>query len=264
MAVVYRFLLTPRWLALHAATLALVVACSWLGWWQLGRAQYREPAPVRAAEPVPLDTVLAPGELVGPDDAGRVVAVAGTYDAAREVLVPGRKLTGRTGFAVVTPLVTETGWAVAVERGWIPTEAAAGAPSTPRGQVRVTGRLTPSENPPRDGLAGSGLPAGQVPRISTSILVNEWPHELYDGYVALEAQVPPPSAAGPQLIPAPEDAGETRWSLQNLAYWLQWWVFAGAALLMWLLMVRREILQSRQPGDGRDTSPVREQVKGSP
>jgi DNA-binding transcriptional regulator of glucitol operon len=32
-------LLKPRWLALHAFTVFVVVACSGLAWWQFGRAQ---------------------------------------------------------------------------------------------------------------------------------------------------------------------------------------------------------------------------------
>jgi hypothetical protein len=34
-----RRFLTPRWLVRHAVLVVLVVAFTWLGWWQIGRAQ---------------------------------------------------------------------------------------------------------------------------------------------------------------------------------------------------------------------------------
>ena len=118
-------LLAPRWLALHAATLSVMVAFGLLGWWQLEsyRSSEEQVAQERArakqtAAAVPLRSLLPLGSRVTDDLAGRAVTVTGRYDAAAQVVVPGRRLDGQTGLGVVTPLRTSDGSVVVVDRGW--------------------------------------------------------------------------------------------------------------------------------------------------
>ncbi len=110
------------------ATLAVVVIAAVfvrLGFWQLDRLEER-----RAAER------HRPGETGGrarrlPDllaEAGddlesiefRRVVVEGTYDSSREVLIRSQVELAQAGFHVITPLRTDQGWSVLVNRGWVP------------------------------------------------------------------------------------------------------------------------------------------------
>src|SRR3712207_467178 len=162
---VYRFLLTPRWLAAAAVTVAAAVVMVLLGNWQMDR--YRERSAVNdridaaeSAAPVPLTSVLtaptAPG-TAGPSP-GRAkawtkVTMTGRYDPAHEIQARGRTVDRAVGFEIVTPLVLADGTAVLVDRGWIPPApggavAAPSVPPAPAGTVTVVGRIHLSESRP--------------------------------------------------------------------------------------------------------------------
>ncbi|MGH3344358.1 MAG: SURF1 family protein [Carbonactinosporaceae bacterium] len=241
---VYAFLVRPRWLGLHLLTVVMVAACCWLGWWQLGRAQPNTAStqgrPTTEA-PAPLADLVALGEQMSPRDAGRAVTVRGSWDGERQLLVPDR-LHGRAGFSVIAPLVTGDGVAVTVQRGWTPRPGATVSPP-PDGTVTVSGRLALPEGAAPAQPGPAALPSGQVSMISPALLINHWPYRLYDGYLTL-----PGGSGGLEPVPVPDVWSEPApWSLQNLAYVAQWWTFAGAALFMWGVLVRREAAD-RSPG----------------
>src|SRR5688500_8272225 len=123
---------------------ATVLAFTALGWWQWESAQAAERARTRPvdATPVELAALVGPGRPLG-DAVGRTVVVSGRYDAEQQVLVPGRKLDGRTGAHVLIPLLIPNGAAVPVRRGWVagPED---GATAVPPGTITVTGVLQPS------------------------------------------------------------------------------------------------------------------------
>ncbi len=234
--------LAPRWLAWHGALVLVLVAFTLLGRWQLdsfessGRTRGSE----AAAAPVPLASVSRPGGRLDGDVVGRRVTVSGGYDAAHQLLVPQRRLGGRTGFLVVTPLRTQDG-VVPVNRGWVASALAPGLRPT-SGRVTVVGVVAPSESEADARVDPVGrLPPGQVPYLSTVQVLASLrypPAELYDGYVLLSAQRPVANAA-PQVVGSPSRRGGVApW--RNLAYALQWWLFAGAAVVFWWLVLRRD------------------------
>ena len=234
----YRFLLTPRWVALALLMTLIAATMVGLGLWQLGRYHHRSDINARidaAAQsaPRPLSDVLAPpvGSGVGlaptPEDTWSVVSATGRYDAAHEVVARARTLDGSAGFEIITPLVLADGTAVLVDRGFLaaPSGVAAdipAAPAPPSGEVVVVGRVHAPESratvPERigDRLA--------VRRIDPAKFVDVMPYSLYGGYLTLQSQTPP--ATG-ELTPLPPDRQN---AALNAGYTVQWWAFAVLTL----------------------------------
>jgi cytochrome oxidase assembly protein ShyY1 len=256
---VYRTLLTPRWLAVHLLALVAVPVCILLGLWQLSRFELHSHAQKQQAAHASADvapTAFAP-LLAGPDkdgvnnDDGRRVSLAGTYDAAHQLLVPQRTVDGKTGSLVLTPLrLDNSGAYLAVVRGWLPGTPAT-APAPPTGEVSVTARLRTAETPDTTGAISSGtLPAGQLGMISPVTMVNALPYSVWNGWASLD-----PGATGtagltavPYTAPSSADAsggGLSLQAIQNLGYVGQWFVFAGFVVFMWFRFVRREIEAQR-------------------
>jgi cytochrome oxidase assembly protein ShyY1 len=251
-ASVVRFALRPRWWPWHAALAAVLVAFGWLGWWQLQSFDASRAQPTSAARVVALDRVAAPGGRLDSGDVGRRVRAAGSWQAGAQLVVPGRDRAGRAGVLVVTPLRTGQG-VLPVVRGWVPQGSP--APHPPGGRVEVVGVVQPSETEADATSRAVGLPEGQVPYVATVTLLETLPYDpgdLYDGYVVLRSQQPPDPLA-PRLVSPTAQAGSggvARW--RNLAYGLQWWLFAGAAVFFWAAVIRRAARERAGPGPEPD------------
>ena len=222
-----------------------------LSQWQFGRSTQPE-APVNpATEQVqPLTGTLEPGDFFHGTDADQMVSAQGTYDPAKQVLVPGRLHDGKTGYWVVSAFAvsgapTLSGVAaspptwIPVARGWVADPADAGTP--PSGPVELTGRLLPSEAP----VAGMAAAPGQATAVSVAELINYWEVSSYPGFVAATAEVAngvDASAAAvrgdllPLEIGPQPPAQKINWL--NLFYSLEWVVFAGFALFIWWRLVK--------------------------
>jgi cytochrome oxidase assembly protein ShyY1 len=246
---VTRFVLQPRWLAWHLLLVVVLVSFSWLGRWQLGAFEDKAETVGAGDRPVvALDTVSAPGGRVAHEDLGRRVAATGRYDAAGTRLVDGRDRRGGggTGFWVVAQLRTAAG-VQPVVRGWVRT-ADSPAATAPSGEVTVTGLLQRSE----DGRAGpdaGDVAPNELPYVATVTVLDALPYsadELYDGYLALRSEQPSAGSARPVPVGAQsvDTGGVGRW--RNLAYALQWWLFAGAAVFFWWVVLRRAVQERRE------------------
>jgi len=148
---------------LALAAFAIFVA---LGTWQLQRRVWKLDLIARVNARVHAPPSLAPGptawrRITAASDAYRHISVAGVFENDRETLVQAVTELG-PGFWVMTPLVSDRGFTVLVNRGFVPPERA--DPQTRRpgqlsGPVRVTGLLRISEphggflrrNDPHDG-----------------------------------------------------------------------------------------------------------------
>lgn len=260
----------PRVVGLLVLLLVAAAVCARLGVWQLDRAQQRaelaaqhEAAELEAAGPEGVGVLLPPQSTFPGELVGRQAWVEGEYDAEGQLLVEGRALDGRTGYLVLTPLhVTDDGTQGAsradlsgapvlpVVRGWVESPDARAALDPPDGVVRLTGYLQASE------AAGQGGSApGRTDAISTGELVNAWGGPIYSGYLVLLSSDPAqPSAAdgGPAQLPRPTIEGGTGLNLQNLFYALQWWVFGGFAVLLWVRLVRDEAAGGKRRARGED------------
>ena len=241
----------PRWLAMLALVIAVMVGFGLLGRWQLGVAHDQdtvEAATEAASLPVvPLQEVLTPHQQFPTPAVNRVVTATGSYRPADQVLITDRRLGEQTGFWVVDALVLDDDGAVLpVLRGFVPDAAAAPAP--PAGRIQVTGALAVGEPSPDQPAA---LPPGQLQRLNMATLVNLWPGDLYNAFVFASAEAPATGAAAlggvddtltspglSRVSPPPAASGQLSW--RNLGYALQWWFFAGFALYMWWRMVRED------------------------
>ena len=193
----------------------MAAACVALGFWQLDRFHQKQ-ARSRlvhenvAAEPVSPDALLGVGRALPAGEQWRRVEAQGRYDEAHEVLVRNRPLEGSTGYYVLTPLVTDDGPALLVNRGWVPIGATARTrpevAAAPAGEVTVIVRMRPSE--PSDHKAAPL--AGQVRRIDVPAIAARLPYDVYGGYGELVEQQPSP-ATSPTVLPEPDPA----WALTS-------------------------------------------------
>jgi cytochrome oxidase assembly protein ShyY1 len=231
----------PRWIGLFALLVAVVVACTMLGMWQLGVAQDKGRAEVVAAAGSlprePLADVTTPHAPFEADFSNRRVSVQGRYDADHQILVVDRRLDGRVGSWVVTPLLTDKG-TLAVLRGFVP-----GTPTTPPpppvGTVSLLGTLGPGESP----QSGSNLQGQQRRAVDLAALVNEWPGDLYNVVLLASSETVDgtsiePATEGLTRVPPPELPSQL--DFKNAAYAVQWWVFGLFAIWMWWKIIRAE------------------------
>jgi cytochrome oxidase assembly protein ShyY1 len=264
---VLRTLLKPRWLGLSGLLVVLLAAFAVLGLWQLSVAKDEarkaavEEAPRQPV--VPLTSVLTPHGEFPATASGRRVEAVGSYDAAGQVLVVGRRLDGAAGYWVVTPLVvSDTGARLAILRGFVRMPQAP-APRT-AAQVTVVGSIAPGESP---GSSSTPLPPRQLPSVDLGHLVNQWDGPIYNAFLFAISETPDASAAGPagssatgaleRVPPPPVPSGLT---FRNAAYALQWWVFGLFAIWMWWKMVRedhlRDLARRREVGSDLDAEPA--------
>ena len=245
----YRFLLSPRWLAAAALAVVAAMVMVMLGNWQLRRYEERSAINDRidaadSVAAVPLTSVLsrpaaagAAGAGPGKDLAWTKVTVSGRYDTGHEIQARGRTVDGDVGFQIVTPLVLNDGTAVLVDRGWVPAPpggalAAPTVPAAPTGPVTVVGQIHLSESRPAPIERRNGRL--DTRRIAVPKLAAEMPYPVYGAYVLLTEQTPAADAAFSRIPIGHEDA----W--QNGGYAVQWWLFAAMALLAYGYYARKE------------------------
>lgn len=242
---VYRFVLTRQWVFLTLMALALIPAMIELGFWQYHRHEHRVAqnqlieANLRA-KPVPMTEVTSPGHRVPRADFWRAVTATGTYDTAHEVVVRMRTDNDdKVGFHVLTPLVLSDGRVVLVNRGWVPggddPRAYPPVPTAPTGEVTVTGRLKADETSGGSGIKDrKGLPDRQVMLINSAQQAKYLGRTVLGGYLELTAPAPSDGSPEPIADPDHDSIGP------HMAYAVQWWLFAAAVPVGWVVLVRRE------------------------
>ncbi|MDQ8029281.1 MAG: SURF1 family protein [Brevundimonas sp.] len=146
------------WLA--GLCLVLTVVFLGLGAWQVQRLQWKldliAQVETRAhAAPVPTP---APNDRAGSEQAYQAVRADGVFDHGAETLVQAVTAIG-PGYWVVTPLRTDRGFTVLVNRGFVSTDKGATRDwSRPEGEQSVTGLLRLTE--PKGGFLRANDPAG--------------------------------------------------------------------------------------------------------
>jgi len=252
---VYRFLLSPRWIAFIAFVIAVMAGCLLLANWQLDRLDERharnkvvdgnvdQPA-VPAADLLDVDTPFDPA------DQWRSVVVTGTYDDDHQRLWRKRPFEGRVGFHVVVPLVGADGVALWVDRGWVPGGASATAqpevPALPEGAVTATVRL---RRPAEGSSRADDLPVGQVDRVAVADMSTDLGRDAYPVYGELVSEDPVTEPA-PVLVPAPKTEEGP-----HLSYALQWVCFAVIAIVGLVIFARKERERMESPDTRSGAAP---------
>jgi surfeit locus 1 family protein len=220
-----------------------------LGVWQVERLAWKRELIAAVDARVGAAPAAPPGpqawaRVSAKADAYRHVRVSGVFDNARETLVQAVTEAG-PGFWVLTPLRTDAGDEVLVNRGFVPPELA--APASRRaglvfGRATVTGLLRISE--PHGGFLRANRPEA-----------GRW----YSRDVAAIARARGLERAAPYFIDAdatPNPGGWPRGGLtvvrfrnSHLAYALTWFSLAGMAAL-WAAWPLLETLRARRRPDG--------------
>ncbi|MFZ2012202.1 MAG: SURF1 family protein [Nocardioides sp.] len=256
-----RFLVSRRWLLFLLVVLLLAYLCLILGRWQWHRLTARKAgnAIIRtneAAAPTPVDQVLRRGANPPDTDSYKVVSATGTYDPTKTVIVRYQTNDeGQPGADAVVPLMTSSGTALLVDRGWFSTSNqgsidAAEVPAPPSGTVTVTGYVR------QDAGGGSTQVVDASTRsISSAAIQPAVGVPVYGGWVDLKSESP---AASVPLEPA---------GLPDLSngphffYALQWWFFGILALfgfgyLAWEEATgRADLRRAQQPAKKAASSP---------
>ncbi len=241
----FSFARRPKWVVSHLLVLSLIVATIIAGLWQIDRHTERGErndlvADRSQLEPVPLTAFAPPGTdiAIGDKEQFRRVVVTGEYRPEDEVLIRNRTYEGAPGWWVLTPFVTDDGWAVAVNRGWISLgfKADEARPGTepPTGTIEILGSIQPARvaegfqvaDPEEGRLFSLGRP--DVVRLAAQV-----GYEMSPVVLQLEpARADERSQPIPLPLPA-LDAGP------HLSYAAQWFIFAVIALIGYPLVLRQ-------------------------
>ncbi|WP_067277116.1 SURF1 family protein [Mitsuaria sp. 7] len=244
------------WALLLGAALSFAVFMS-LGVWQVQRLAWKEDLIARLDKRLAAAPERAPGAdrwaaITKDGDEYRKVALTGTFDHSRETLVGASTELG-TGYWVLTPLRTERGDWVLVNRGFVPPEfktRASRTASETQGEDKVIGLLRLTE--PDGSLLRKNEPA-QDRWYSRDVGAIAKARKVVEGPVA------------PYFVDAAAADDQTQWprggltvvrfNNHHLQYALTW--FAMAAMLagvgFWLWRVERR----RSGIDGDDSRPWR-------
>jgi cytochrome oxidase assembly protein ShyY1 len=248
---VWKTALQPRWIAGLVFAIAISGVFVLLSQWQFGRSTQPE-VPVNPAteNAQALTGTLQPGDFFHGSVADQMVTAEGSYDPAKQVLVPGRLRGGQTGYWVVSafavtgaPVLSGAAaspqtW-IPVARGWVADAADAVPP--PSGPLELTGRLLPSEAP----VAETAPEQGRATAVSVAELINYWDVSSYPGFIAVTAEVSNGADVSAAAVSSPlkplsigpqPPAQQINWL--NLFYSLEWVVFAGFALFIWWRLVK--------------------------
>lgn len=259
-----RFLLRPGWVALVVAVVGFAVACyTFLAPWQFGREAQRDAQQqaIDASEttpPAPLAELSPPGSGVTAGVEWRKVTVTGTYLPEAQTLVRLRVVDGAPASEVLTPLRTDAGRLVLVDRGYVATASGSAVPAVPAppgGEVTVVARMRVDEVDPQARPAVEVGGARQVWAADSRVVAATTGLALEPGYLTLLADQP----GVLQPVPAvPTAAGSAPFT--NFSYALQWLTFGAIAIFALVWFVRLELQQ--RTGRTRTRSELRAALAG--
>ncbi len=216
-------------------TLALLALLIWLGTWQLSRADEKRET-LRAFDQA--QQTVAWQDVNNAPPRYTQVAVRGRYDEAHQVLLDGVRRRGQAGVEILTPLRTDNGATVMVNRGWMPWAGNRSAPATPPAPsdpVTVTGRVRPFAQPGMRLGEGNASIAQTWPRLAiypSGDEIAQWlGTTISPVLVLLDAQAP----HGFERVWRPDEFPPSR----HVGYAVQWYSLAIALVVLFLIACRK-------------------------
>jgi cytochrome oxidase assembly protein ShyY1 len=240
-----RFLLSRRWVLFFLVVVVLAWLATQLGQWQFHRLDERKHdnrivATNLKQAPAPVDDVLSTDRAASADDEWRRVTAHGTWDEEHTIVLKYQTRDAGAGVDVITPLVTQSGEALLVDRGWISTDNTGSSrpdlPAVTDGQVTVTGWV-------RTDATGNATKVSELSTraISSSTIADVVPHKLYRGFVDLAEESPAPvKKLAPTELPDDTSNGP------HFFYGLQWWFFGALAVFGFCYLAWDEFRQRRE------------------
>lgn len=236
--------LVLRWIGLLAFVAALAVVFVLLGEWQLNRLDGRKTSNAHVVanqnqDVRPYRDVL--GRDITTSDEWLRVSLTGTFDAANQLQVRYRSYDGKTGSEVLTPLRTDQGDWVVVDRGFIVRQPGQFDPETlpapPAGVVKVVGFVRKSEV----GKPEATDPVqGKVRLVNPPAISAALGRTFLDGYVSLITVSPEQTGDLEAMKPPVLDEGPHFW------YAVQWFCFTAIALGGFVILVRADLRDRRK------------------
>lgn len=235
--------LWPRWVALAVFVVTLVTAFVNLGYWQLDRLEQRrernDAVIVHENAPV-LEWSQVFGPVITEADQWQRVRVTGSFDGEHQFVVRYRSNNGRSGYEILTPLQTQDGHHLLINRGFgirapdqdFPTVA----PPAPTGEVTVVGHVRRNEQGPENAMTPID---GLVRLVNSDAVAQALPYPLMNGYVGL-LEITPPDDSGLEPV-APPELTEGN----HLSYAVQWFMFSAIAAVGLVVLIRSDIRARR-------------------
>ncbi|MBK4216031.1 SURF1 family protein [Paracoccus caeni] len=220
--------------AIIAISALVTVVLIGLGVWQVQRLGWKLDLIARVDERVAAQPVAAPGPADWPAltesaDEYRRVTVSGRYAEGQDTLVQAVTALG-PGFWVMTPLTTDDGWTLLINRGFVAADNRDDRPLPP-GEVAVTGLLRLSQ--PDGAFLRANDPAAE-----------RW----YSRDTAAIAETRGLSNTAPYFIDA-DRAGDAQpvggltvihFRNNHLSYALTWFAMAAGLVLLTTFALRRD------------------------
>jgi surfeit locus 1 family protein len=210
--------------------LVAALACIRLGFWQLARLEQQ-----MARNQSIQDQLDAPLKAFSDEepDFQRVI-LEGRFLPEHQIALKNRALNEVKGFHLVTPLQTESGSVILVDRGWIPYDLGSEYALDPYhlpGTVEVQGVLQPSQAQPRWDFLADPIPAPGDPPLRSWRLID------IDG---IQSQVPFPLhdqfLSPTHIDPATDPMATPNFQVDlsngpHLSYAIQWFSFAAIIVI---------------------------------
>ncbi len=240
-----RFLVSRRWAMFAVVVVVLGYGCYLLGRWQFHRLHDREATNTLVrhnlkASPAPVDDVLSRGRPAQPRDEWRRVSATGTYLPDKSVDIRYQTRDGASGVDIVTPLRTQSGTSLLVDRGWMQTDnlgsAKVDAPAPPSGKVTVLGYVRVDATGDSTTVTDSSARA-----ISSAAIGRSTGLDVYGGFLDADKETPAP--AKPLVKAELPDLGNG----PHFFYGLQWWFFGLLAVFGFFYLAWDERRKLRSP-----------------
>ena len=213
--------------------LLLIILCLWGSQWQYHRGVDRHARNAvienRIAQS-PIQLAAVKGNLA--DYEWQTVAVVGSFNPDKQILLRNRYHDGKYGYEVLTLFTSADNKSFWVDRGWVQAGATATTPpvvtALPQGEVSISGRLRLDSSLPRGSffaLPGKGEGLVSELNAQSQLDTEKFYIDLLSG--SDTSLTPEVSAQLPELSDGP-----------HMAYALQW-IFFGGLVFYGRILIRR-------------------------